>query len=138
MSTIAVMDIGKTNAKLSVVDGVTGELVSTATMQTPTIHAQPYPYLDTEAIWKWYLAGLARLQQSRSIDTIVVTAHGATAALLDDNGLVLPVMDYEFDGLDEFRDEYDSLCDSFEQTYSPKLPLGLNVGRQLYLSLIHI
>ena len=132
MSMIVVMDIGKTNAKLCVVDGVSGVLVSTTSMQTPTVHAQPYPHLDTDAIWKWYLDGLANLQQSRSIDTIVVTAHGATAALLDESGLVLPVMDYEFDGLDVYRDEYDSLCDPFEQTYSPKLPLGLNIGRQLY------
>ena len=50
MSMIVVMDIGKTNAKLCVVDGVSGVLVSTTSMQTPTIHAQPYPHLDTDAI----------------------------------------------------------------------------------------
>ncbi len=132
MNTVVVMDIGKTNAKLCVVDGVSGALVDSDTMQTPTLDVPPYPQLDTSAIWQWYVAGLARIQQSRCIDTIVVTAHGATAALLNDDGLVLPVMDYEFVGLDEYRDEYDSLCDSFEHTYSPKLPLGLNVGRQLY------
>ncbi len=132
MSAIVVMDIGKTNAKLCVVNAQTGALISTDTTHTGTIDAPPYPHLDTASIWSWYVAGLKRLQKTTRIDTIVVTAHGATAALLDDEGLVLPVMDYEFSGLDELRAEYDLRCDSFEQTYSPKLPLGLNVGRQLY------
>ncbi len=132
MSAIVVMDIGKTNAKLCVVDAQTGALVSTDTTHTRTIDSPPYLHLDTASLWDWYTAGLKRLQQNTLIDTIVVTAHGATAALLDDDGLVLPVMDYEFSGLDEFRAEYDLRCDEFEQTYSPKLPLGLNVGRQLY------
>ncbi|OED44640.1 hypothetical protein AB833_01250 [Chromatiales bacterium (ex Bugula neritina AB1)] len=132
MSAIVVMDIGKTNAKLCVVNAESGKLVSSITTENRTLESGPYPHLDTGTTWKWYLAQLQHLNSECSIDYIVVTAHGATAALLDDNGLVLPVMDYEFSGLDDYRAEYDELCDPFERTYSPRLPLGLNVGRQLY------
>jgi len=132
MSVIVVMDIGKTNAKLCVVDAQSGALVSSTGTQTQSVDAAPYPHLDTESMWQWYVESLKDLQQTSSIETIVVTAHGATAALIDDDGLVLPVMDYEFAGVDELCDEYDARCDPFEHTYSPKLPLGLNVGRQLY------
>ena len=132
MSVIAVMDIGKTNAKLSCVDAQSGVLISSVSTQSRTQDTGLYPHLDTESMWRWYLESLKELQASSPIKTIVVSAHGATAALLDDNGLVLPVMDYEFEGLDELRDEYDALCDPFEHTYSPKLPLGLNFGRQLF------
>lgn len=126
------MDIGKTNAKLCVVDAQSGALVSSTSTQTRSLDAAPYLQLDTESMWRWYIESLTALSQSTTIETIVVTAHGATAALIDDAGLVLPVMDYEFAGLDQLRAEYDTRCDPFEHTYSPKLPLGLNVGRQLY------
>jgi len=137
MAIVVVMDIGKTNAKLSVVDGVTGELISSDSSQMQVVNADPYPHLDTRATWSWYVSRLSDLQQSHSIDTIVVTAHGATAALLGadefgDIDLVLPVIDYEFDGVDECREEYNALRDPFEHTYSPDLPQGLNLGRQLY------
>jgi sugar (pentulose or hexulose) kinase len=54
--------------------------------------------------------------------------HGATAALVDDDGLVLPVLDYEatLPGLD-----YAALRPDYAHTYSPLLPAGLNLGRQL-------
>ena len=53
--------------------------------------------------------GLAALRRGSPIDAISVTTHGATAALVDVRGeLVLPVLDYEFDGPDEMRDAYES------------------------------
>ncbi|RZL30605.1 MAG: L-fuculose kinase [Rubrivivax sp.] len=58
--------------------------------------------------------------------------HGATAALVDDDGLVLPVPDYEHvpgDAADAAR--YESLRPPFAESGSPLLPAGLNLGRQL-------
>ena len=119
MAVIAVMDIGKTNAKLCVVDAETGRLAGTRKTQTRSIDASPYLHLDTDSLWHWFVAELTQLQATEDVSTIVVTAHGATAALIDDDGLVLPVMDYEFTGLDELRPQYDAVCDPFEHTYSP-------------------
>jgi L-fuculokinase len=62
----------------------------------------------------------------------VPVTHGATAALIDDAGLVLPVPDYEYvpgDAADAAR--YETLRPAFEESGSPRLPAGLNLGRQL-------
>lgn len=132
MSAIVVMDIGKTNAKLCVVDAADGKLLNSESTATPSLDQPPYLHLDTSTLWHWYLLQLKRQAGKYQISYIVVTAHGATAALVTETDLALPVMDYEFDGPDSLAEEYNQRCDPFEHTYSPHLPHGLNVGRQLY------
>jgi len=129
---IVVMDIGKSNAKLSLLDGSAGSLLHSETEATRSVEHPFYLHLDTDRVWCWYLQSLKRAQEIADITTICVTAHGAAAALIDDDELVLPVLDYECTGPDELAREYDALCDPFITTYSPKLPQGLNLGRQLY------
>ena len=58
--------------------------------------------------------------------------HGACAALVDRDGLVLPIMDYEFRGVCDIDADYDAIARDFARTASPKLPAGLNLGRQLF------
>ena len=70
--------------------------------------------------------------QPGAIEAIVTTTHGACAALLDSQGLVLPVLDYEFEGVHETDAAYEALRPDFAETYSPSLPAGLNLGRQLF------
>src|SRR5690606_9690241 len=67
------------------------------------------------------------------LDALSVTTHGATAALLDEDGdLALPVLDYEYTGPDVLRRDYDKVRPEFAETYTPRLPAGLNLGAQLY------
>lgn len=130
---VAVIDIGKTNAKLALVDLDT--LAETAVDKTPnTVRRDgPYPHHDVERIWDFLLAAMARLAAKHRIDAISVTTHGATAALLDaQGGLALPVLDYEHDGLDTTRNAYEELRPDFAETGSPRLALGLNIGPQLF------
>lgn len=126
------MDIGKTNAKLCVVDTLSGELISTESTRTETLDQSPYRQIDTAKLWQWYQDKITALCKTTQISHIAVTAHGATAALINDDGLVLPVMDYEFTGTDDLAEQYNELCDPFTHTYSPQLPMGLNLGRQLF------
>ncbi|MBX2839991.1 MAG: hypothetical protein KTR35_24255 [Gammaproteobacteria bacterium] len=132
MSAIAVIDIGKTNAKLSCVEAHSGVLLSSTSTETQIKNGALYPHIDTESMWHWYLSALKQQQTLNDIQTIVVLAHGSTAALVNENGLVLPVMDYEFDGPDVISEEYNALRDPFSETFSPPLPLALNLGRQLF------
>lgn len=126
-----VLDIGKTNAKLTLID-TAGR--TQAEVRTPnTVRRDgPYPHHDTERLWQWMLGELRTLAQRADIRAIVPVTHGATAALVDDAGLVLPVLDYEHvpgDATDAAR--YDALRPGFEESGSPRLPAGLNLGRQL-------
>lgn len=124
---LIVLDIGKTNVKLALVDAA-GRLLAERRRPNTILRDGPYPYHDTEGIWDWMLATCRAFAGQARVSAIVPVTHGATAALVDDDGLVLPVLDYEapLPGLD-----YAALRPAYAQTYSPQLPAGLNLGRQL-------
>ncbi|MFA6157131.1 FGGY-family carbohydrate kinase [Mesorhizobium sp.] len=130
---VAVIDIGKTNAKVALVDLVTLSEVALRRMANAPLLRAPYPHHDVEALWAFILDSLAGLSREQRIDAISITTHGATGALVDASGeLVLPILDYEFDGPDGLAAEYDAIRPPFDQTGTPRLPLGLNLGAQFY------
>ena len=133
MRHIAVIDIGKTNAKLALVDLATLREIDVATRPNRVLAGPPWPHFDTEGIWQFLLAGLAGFQRKHGIDGISVTTHGACVALLDAAGsLAAPILDYEHDGPDTCAPAYDAIRPDFDETGSPGLPAGLNVGAQLF------
>jgi sugar (pentulose or hexulose) kinase len=133
MKYVAVIDIGKSNAKLAIVDCESRQ--ETCVIKTPNdvIDGPPYPHYDTEALWRFIIDGLSQFAAEYTIDAITVTTHGASVALLDKSGqLATPVLDYEHDGPSELADEYRQIRPLFNVTGSPHLALGLNVGAQLH------
>lgn len=132
MQHVAVIDIGKTNAKLLLIDLATGREARVFKMPNRVLTTPPYPHFDTDALWDFLQSGLQKLAAEGPVDAISITTHGASAALVDAAGdLVLPILDYEFAGPDSLP-EYDTLRPDFAETGSPRLPGGLNVGAQLY------
>ncbi|MGX7876701.1 FGGY-family carbohydrate kinase [Mesorhizobium sp. ORM6] len=130
---IAVIDIGKTNAKVALVDLATLSEVALRRMANAPLRRAPYPHHDVEALWAFILDSLATLSREQRIDAISITTHGATGALVDaSGGLVLPVLDYEFDGPDRLAADYDAIRPPFAETGTPRLPLGLNLGAQFF------
>ena len=129
---IAVIDVGKTNAKLVVVDAVTGTEVASRSTRNSVVEEGPYPHYDVEALWGFFAESLAGFARSPGFDAISVTAHGASAALLGENGLAMPVIDYEYNYPDEVRAAYKALRPDFSETRSPFLSGGLNVGAQIH------
>ena len=98
----------------------------------------PYPHYDVERLWHFILDSLGALNRETKIDAISVTTHGATAALLDADGdLALPVLDYEHDGPDTLAADYDAVRPPFAETGTPRLPIGLNLGAQLFWQARH-
>ena len=131
--TIAVIDIGKTNAKVALVDLGTLSEVALRRKANAPLRQAPYPHHDVEALWTFILNSLADLNRERRIDAISITTHGATGALVDRSGeLALPVLDYEFDGPDQLAADYDAVRPPFSETGTPRLPLGLNLGAQFF------
>lgn len=131
MGCTVVLDVGKTSAKLCAVDA-SGKLIAEQRRANAVLPGPPYPHLDAEAIFDWAVEGLARIAADSEIGAIVPVAHGACAALLAGDALALPVLDYEFDGVSEVDGEYEPLARNFSATRSPRLPAGLNLGRQLF------
>lgn len=130
---IAVLDIGKTNAKVVVLDAATGEEIAARRIANTVRKDGPYPHYDVEGLWTFALEAFATFAKAPGFDAISITTHGASAALLAAGGsLVLPVLDYEHEYPDAVRAEYDRLRPPFEETFSPRLSGGLNVGAQLH------
>ncbi|MVT75953.1 FGGY-family carbohydrate kinase [Bradyrhizobium cajani] len=127
--TVAVLDIGKTNVKLALFDE--GRLLWEQAAPNCIRSGPPYPHEDVESSWNFFLDALREAARSHQIGAIVPTAHGAAGALIGERELAAPVMDYEFTGVDEIEPDYVKLRPPFSVSLSPKLPAGLNLGRQL-------
>ena len=128
---VAVFDVGKSNVRLSAVNDA-GVAMTTLERQNGVDNSPPYPHFDADQLYAWLTDGLAALARAFDVHSIVPVTHGACAALVDDDGLVLPIMDYEFRGVNDVDSDYDSVARAFARTASPKLPAGLNLGRQLF------
>lgn len=136
MRHIAVIDIGKTNAKLALVDAATLAERAVATRPNTVRSAPPWPHFDVEGHWQFLLAGLAQFHRDHGIDAISVTTHGAAAAFLAADGqLAAPILDYEHSGPAATAAAYDALRPDFAETGSPRLGIGLNLGAQIHWQL---
>ena len=131
MRATVVLDIGKTNAKLTLLDPH-GTALASLRCANVVLDSGPYPHHDTERLWDWLLTSLRLFARQADITAIVPVTHGATAALVDGHGLVLPVLDYESAAPQAEPARYAALRPPYADTGSPDLPAGLNLGRQLY------
>ena len=128
-SIVAVLDIGKSKAKVVLV--ADGRVAEQRLQHNEPVPGPPYLHLANERIWNWVLEALADLSRQATITDIVPVAHGASVALVDEAGLVLPMLDYQQE-ISDFDDEYERLARDFAATGSPRLPCGHNPGRQLF------
>jgi sugar (pentulose or hexulose) kinase len=126
-----VLDVGRTKVRVCAVDPKGTEVV-VSSCENRALPGPPYPHFDVDALFAWIVEGLGRLARDSAVGAIVPVAHGACAALLGEDDLVLPVLDYEFEGVCEIDSDYEREARDFARTGSPRLPMGLNLGRQLF------
>lgn len=130
---IAVIDIGKTNAKLALVDLPTLTEVAVLTRPNLVQTGGPWPHYDVEGHWEFLLSALGQFHKEYGIDAISVTTHGACAALLTRDGqLAAPILDYEHTYSGKSVEDYADIKPDFAGTGSPILAGGLNIGAQLH------
>lgn len=129
---IAVIDIGKTNAKVVLFDAGAGRETQQHSFRNTPLPA-PYSHFDTDALWSFIRHALSEIGRNGGMDAISITTHGACFALLDEAGeLAMPVMDYEDPSPDSLDGAYRALRPPFAETGSPRLPMGLNAGAMLH------
>lgn len=130
---VAVIDIGKTNAKLALVEAGTLREVAVVTRPNTVRPGPPWPHFDVEGHWDFFLHHLAAFHAAHGVDAISVTTHGASAVLLDAaGGLAAPMLDYEYPGPDDLAADFAAIRPAFAETGSARLPGGLNLGAQLF------
>lgn len=129
---IAVIDIGKTHARLFVA-GVTTGVISCDQRHFPSIEsAIGLRALDVTGIEHWLGSALRSHPERARVHALVPIAHGAAGAFVDDQSRLLIAPDYEDPQFEDVAEAYRPLRDPFHDTFSPFLPLGLNLGRQLF------
>lgn len=130
---IAVIDIGKTNAKLALVDLDTLTELAVVTRPNVVLDGPPWPHYDVDGHWAFLLDALAAFHRDHRVDAISITTHGACAALLAADGtLAAPILDYELEYPADIVVAYDAIKPDFSLTGSPRMVGGLNIGAQLY------
>jgi sugar (pentulose or hexulose) kinase len=129
---LVVIDIGKTNAKLLQLDANSGEICWKCEQSYESVKLEGYRQLPLQALENWLWQALATMPNKHNVSHLVPVTHGAAAVLIDPQGNVLAAPDYE-DTIYETTDAaYRPERDTFTSCYSPLLPQGLNLGRQLH------
>ena len=131
-SVVVVFDVGKTHVKLLAITPDSGSVVEALQTGNRPIDGAPYLHVDVEAIFGWLVRTLAEFAGRFEIEAIVPCAYGSTAALVDDDGLVLPMMDYEAEPPAEIKEAYADVAPPFEEVRCPINPGGLTLARQLF------
>lgn len=129
---IAVVDIGKTNAKVVLIDARTRQQLAARSTPNTVRRDGLYPHMDVDRLWDFIIESLTALHAERGIEGVSITTHGATAALIAGDRLAMPVLDYEHDGPEETGEAYGKARPAFAESLSPRLPNGLNLGAQIF------
>ena len=129
---IAVLDIGKTHAKVILFDAIALKELAVFQSNNNILQDSLYPHFDVESLKAFIIRSLSELSKKFSVDSIFTSTHGACMALMSKGKLALPVLDYEFQGPNQIKQEYDEIRPNFSQTGTPRMDAGLNLGAQLY------
>jgi sugar (pentulose or hexulose) kinase len=131
---VAVLDVGKTNVKVVVFDSGGAVRAERVAPNSPLAPDAEWPYLklDTEGAWSFLIGALKELGLHHRIEAISTTTHGCAGVLMAGDGVALPPLDYEFDGFASVDAAYDAARPPYDETRSPHLPRGLNLGRHIF------
>jgi L-fuculokinase len=128
---VAVLEVGRTDVKLLAI-GRDRTIRSSRQAPNALRTGEPYPHCDSEHLWRWLMAALADLGERFLIEAIVPTGYGATAALVGDAELALPILDYEAEPPAAIAAGYAEVAPWFEECFCPIGPAGRTLGRQLF------
>jgi L-fuculokinase len=106
MTFYAVLDIGKTNKKISIYNEkyVREESLAKEFNEQIVDGLQVEPVEET---WQWFATSMKDLSSRYPVSAVSVTAHGGTFVCVNDNGeVVVPVLSYTNDPGEEFHDQF--------------------------------
>ena len=130
MNAVVVFDIGKTNIKLSVTtpDGAVLEALSTPNV---VLDGPPYRHHDIVGLETWLLDRLRDFGTRHAVSAIVTTAHGAAGVLVNRDGPVLPMVDYEQPIPQDVAKAYAAIAGSYRERGSAIMLGASHIARQM-------
>ncbi|MDW7690715.1 FGGY family carbohydrate kinase [Flammeovirgaceae bacterium SG7u.111] len=138
MKYIAVFDIGKTNKKILIYNDSL-KVVDSATTQVNEIVSGSLIHDDVESIQNWFLEELGKFAQKYDIGSVSISAHGATAVCVDENGEIsVPELSYTTEPGEEFHtkfhEEFGDPVALQQSTATPNFGVLLNLAKLLQFS----
>lgn len=127
----AILDLGKTRAKITLLSS-TGAVLASRDAASEQFARKSAEAIAIEAIGAWCENTLVELYRAQPFAHLIAVTHGATAVALFDKSKSAIARDYEIDIDAEISAQYETQRPNFSSTGSPSLPLGLNLGRQLF------
>jgi sugar (pentulose or hexulose) kinase len=127
---VAVLDFGKTNSKLFVF-GQDGRILGERRTQPNWTRKGGFSVLDEAALHGWAVRAVGEAVDVHGIESLMVSGHGCTFALIDEAALTHPILDYEQEPPAQIAARIDRRIPDFAETFSPSLPLGFNYGRHM-------
>ncbi len=132
VDTLAVFDLGKTNAKLLTISAATGEIVAQERIAPRQRVVDGICLLDHEALWPWLNAVLERAATTRNVSGLMFSTHGCCFALIEGERLAAGIIDYEQEVPDDVARAFRAEIPPFSETFSPVLPAGMNFSRHIF------
>ena len=127
-----VLDIGKTNVKLTFVDSINNKTIKFFTTKQKNTYRHGIKILNSNSIFEWALKKITYIGRKHNLDKFVCTAHGTSIALISyDDKELLACTDYEYK-FDKLFNSYKKIAPKFNESFSPFLENGLNIGQQIY------
>ena len=127
-----VLDIGKTNVKLTFVDSINNKTIKFFKTKQKNIYRHGIKILKSNSIFEWALKKITYIGRKHNLDKFVCTAHGTSIALISyDDKELLACTDYEYK-FDKLFNNYKRIAPKFSESFSPFLENGLNIGQQIY------
>ena len=127
-----VLDIGKTNVKLTFVDSINNKTIKFFKTKQKNIYRHGIKILNSNSIFEWALKKITYIGRKHNLDKFVCTAHGTSIALISyDDKELLACTDYEYK-FDKLFNSYKKIAPKFNEIFSPFLENGLNIGQQIY------
>ena len=130
-----VIDIGKSNAKLLLLDGDGTVVERHSRANTSVPSPLGYPALDVHGLQQWMQHTLRASPHAQRCGHVIASTHGAAIVALGDGQLAWAPLDYEFEDValeGAAQTAFLAASGSFRETLSPELPAGLNAARQLH------
>jgi sugar (pentulose or hexulose) kinase len=124
---LAVFDFGKTNAKI-LIFAPDGRVLASARTAPRWLDDGDGRILDDAHLWGWMQDVLREAAADFACERIMITTHGCTFAMIADNQLALPILDYECAAPGDIEADFRAMSPAFDETRSPDLPAGLNYG----------
>ncbi len=127
---VAVLDVGKSNVKLSVATEA-GVILETLATPNPSRPGPPYRHHDLAGLEAWVLDALAQLARRHDIGAIVPCGHGSGGVLVGADGPALPMVDYEQEMPGDIDAEYHAIVGRYRERGSPVMLGATHLARQV-------